>query len=358
MKIKKLYLKNFRNHENLLLSFDENITFIYGDNGLGKTNILEAIYFLSTTKSLKADLDKELINHNFKFLITQAVINDSEDDINLEATVDYLNSTNNRSIKKVKINQVPKSITNFAGQLKSVLFTPADLDVLLTSSSMRRRYLDSIFYQISDQYKKSIIDYTKALKQRNKILNVYKETGRGLDQLDIWTDILIREGKIIQNLRQELFNYIDENKNYLYEKLKLENIDIEIIYKKNEASLKNFQENLNKELATGVSACGPHKDDFEILFHKQNVSRFGSRGQQRISVSFLKFLELDFIYFQTKQRPILLLDDIFSELDDINKNAILNLINNQQTIITSVYLMPELKENKVQFIDIKRLINQ
>lgn len=358
MKIKKLYLKNFRNHENLLINFNENITFIYGNNGLGKTNILEAIYFLSTTKSLKADLDKELINHNFKFLITQAIISDAEGESNLEATVDYLNSTNNRSVKKVKINQVPKSITHFAGQLKSVLFTPADLDILLTSSSMRRRYLDSIFYQISDQYKKSIIDYTKALKQRNKILHLYKEAGRGLDQLDIWTEILIREGKIIQNLREEFFNFIAENKNYLYEKLNLENLDIEIIYKKNEASQENFKENLNKELATGISACGPHKDDFEILFNKQNVSRFGSRGQQRISITILKFLELDFIYLQTNQRPVLLLDDIFSELDEINKNAILNLVNNQQTIITSVYLMPELEEKNVQFIDIKNLINQ
>jgi len=356
MKIKKLYLKNFRNHENLIINFDQNTTFIYGENGLGKTNILEAIYFLSTTKSLKADLDKELINHNYKYLITQAIIED-EEELQIEATVDYLNSENNRSIKKVKINQVPKSISSFAGKLKSVLFTPIDLEILLTSSSLRRRYLDSIFYQISENYKKATIDYTKALKQRNKILSYYKENGRGLDQLDIWTEILIREGKVIQDLRQKFFNYVKENTLSLYEKLNLQNLNIEIVYKKNEATLENFKQNYNKEIYTGVSCCGPHKDDFEIFFNNHNVSKFGSRGQQRISISVLKFLELDFIYEETNQRPILLLDDIFSELDDVNKNAILNLINNQQTIITSVFVIPELENKNVKIIDIKSLIN-
>lgn len=358
MKIKKLYLKNFRNHEDLLINFKENITLIYGDNGLGKTNILEAIYFLSTTKSLKAELDKELINHNYKFLITQAVIESEEEEINLESTVDYLNSHNNRSVKKVKVNQVPKGISNFAGHLKSVLFTPADLDILLSSSSMRRKYLDTIFYQISDGYKRSVIDYTKALKQRNKILNDYKETGRGLNQLDFWTEIMIKDGRIIQNARQDFFNYIKDNIFSLYEKLKLKDILIEVNYKKNEASSENFDLNKNRELATGLTACGPHKDDFDIFFNSTDVSKFGSRGQQRISITALKFLELDFIYNRTNQKPILLLDDIFSELDDINRNAVLNLVDNQQTIITSVFSIKELEEKKTQILNIKELKNQ
>jgi DNA replication and repair protein RecF len=358
MKIKNLYLKNFRNHTHLTLEFDSNITFIYGDNGLGKTNILEAIYFLATTKSLKAEVDKDLINYHNNYLIAKASISTSEEEISLEATIDYLNTASNRSTKKVKINQVPKSITNFAGKLKSVLFTPADLDNLFSSSSVRRKYLDSIFYQISEEYKKSIIDYTKSLKQRNKILETYRESGKGIDQLDIWTSILIKEGTIIQNYRQSFFNFFNENINSLYEKLGLNEILVEIIYKKNEASEENFRKNYMKEIHTGNSACGPHKDDFEILFNKKDVSSFGSRGQQRISISILKFTELDFIYSTTKERPVLLLDDIFSELDEKNKNAILNLIHNQQTIVTSVYLMKEFENLDSKIINIKRLINQ
>jgi len=358
MKIKKLFLKNFRNHEHLLVNFEKEITLIFGDNGLGKTNILEAIYFLATTKSLKAEVDKELINHNSNFLITQAVIENTEEELSLEATLDCIHSTNNRSIKKVKINQVPKSITFFAGKLKSVLFTPADLDTLFSSSSVRRKYLDTIFYQISEEYKKSIIDYTKALKQRNKILENYKETGRGLEQLDFWTEVLIREGKIIQKYRDDFFIFFERNLNSLYEKLNLSNLDIKINYKKNESSLENFQNNKNKEIYSGVTACGPHKDDFNLMFSSKDVSKYGSRGQQRIAVSVLKFTELDFIYSKTSEKPILLLDDIFSELDDINKKAILNLISNQQTIITSVYEMEEFKELNSKIINIKELINQ
>jgi DNA replication and repair protein RecF len=358
MKIKKLYLKNFRNHEHLVIGFDEKITFIYGNNGLGKTNILEAVYFLSTTKSLKAEVDKELINHNSNFLITQAVIEDSEEEINLEVSLDCIHSTNNRSIKKVKINQVPKSITFFAGKLKSVLFTPADLDTLFSSSSVRRKYLDTIFYQISEEYKKAIIDYTKALKQRNKILEIYKETGRGLEQLDFWTEVLMREGKTIQRYRDDFFNFFANNLNSLYEKLNLKEIEIKIIYQKNEASLENFQNNRNKEIYSGHTACGPHKDDFDIIFNSRDVSKFGSRGQQRISISVLKFTELDYIYNKTSEKPILLLDDIFSELDDLNKKAILNLVGNQQTIITSVYEMGEIEKLEAKIINIKDLINQ
>jgi DNA replication and repair protein RecF len=358
MKIKKLYLRNFRNHESLLINFDDKITFIHGDNGLGKTNILEAIYFLSTTKSLKAEVDKELISHNSNFLINQAVVSIDEEDVNLEISLDCIHSHNNRSIKKVKINQVPKSITSFAGQLKAVLFTPADLDILFSSSSMRRRYLDTIFYQVSEEYKKAVIDYTKALKHRNKILDLYKETGRGLEQLEIWTEILIREGKIIQTYRDKFFHFFENNIQNLLEKLNIQNLELKILYKKNEASNENYNNYKNKELYTGLTAFGPHKDDFEILYNYQNVANFGSRGQQRIAISILKFMELDFIYFETNQKPILLLDDIFSELDDKNKRAILNIIYNQQTVITSVYKIPEIDEFESKTLDIKELINQ
>jgi DNA replication and repair protein RecF len=358
MKINKLYLRNFRNHENLVINFDSNLTYVYGNNGQGKTNILEAIYFLSTTKSLKATVDKELINYLNNFLIIQAKVLDEDEEINLEISLDCIHSSNNRSIKKVKMNQVPKSITNFAGKLKSVLFTPQDIEIMLSSSSVRRRYLDTIFYQISDEYKSAIINYTKALKQRNKILEIYKEYRRGLDQLSIWTDILIKEGRLIQKYRQEFFNFYQENINSLYEKLNLREIEVNIEYKKNEASYENYEANKDKEIYTGNTSFGPHKDDFIIFLNSKDISKYGSRGQQRIAISILKFMELDFIFYKTKVKPILLLDDIFSELDDTHKKGILNLINEQQTIITGVYLTPEIQDLGFKLIDLEELKNQ
>ena len=178
MLIKNLSLQNFRNHKILGINFDDNLTFIYGENGLGKTNILESIHLLSTTKSLRSEYDKDLILHDQVFLRIKSEIENSEDKYNLELTVERTNDFNNKSSKKVKINQVAKSVSNFSGILKSVIFTPADLDIIFSSPSSRRKYLDSIFYQISHNYKKSILEYTKALKQRNKLLEIIKETGR------------------------------------------------------------------------------------------------------------------------------------------------------------------------------------
>lgn len=188
-----------------------------------------------------------------------------------------------------------------------------------------------------------MIDYTKALKQRNKLLEIIKETGRGYDQLDFWTNFLIKEGAIIQNERQKFFNYLDENINSLNEKLNLTDFSIHFKYLKNEISKSNFEVYKTKELYTGNTLIGPHKDDFEIYLNKKDVSQFGSRGQQRMALTALKLLELEFIFDKTSQKPILLLDDIFSELDNKNKLAILNLISRQQTIVTSVYEIPEIQ---------------
>jgi len=355
MFINHLLLKNFRNHKNISLELDKNLTFIYGDNGLGKTNILEAIHLLATTKSLRSEYDKDLINYDEEFLVVKAKIENSEDNQILELTLAKTNDFGNKSSKKVKINSVPKSLSNFGGTLKSVIFTPADLDILFSSPSSRRKYLDSIFYQISHNYKKSTLDYTKALKQRNRLLETIKETGRGKEQLEFWTNLLIKEGEAIQKERANFFDYLNDNSNSLYEKLNLKNFGINFIYLKNEVSKNNFEIYRDKELMLGTTLIGPHKDDFKITMNKKDISMFGSRGQQRMSLTSLKVLELEYIFKRTNEKPILLLDDIFSELDEKHKNSILQLITKQQTIITSVYPIPELEKIDCKIIDINTL---
>jgi DNA replication and repair protein RecF len=355
MLIKNLTLRNFRNHENIQIDFDPKLTFIYGENGLGKTNILEAIHLLSSTKSLRSEYDKDLILHEQKFLKINSQIENSDDKFNLELTVEKSNDFGNKSIKKVKINNVPKSLSNFGGILKSVIFTPADLDLIFSSPSSRRKYLDSIFYQISHNYKKSVLDYTKALKQRNKLLEIIKETGSGREQLEFWTNFLIKEGQIIQNERQRFFDFLNENIISLNEKLELKDFEIQFKYLKNEISKTNFEVYESKELMLGTTLIGPHKDDFEIYLNRKDVSQFGSRGQQRMTLTALKILELDFIFQTTNEKPILLLDDIFSELDEKHKNAVLKLVNEQQTIITSVYRIPEIENFNHKMIEMNTI---
>jgi len=355
MLIKNLTLQNFRNHKILGINFDDNLTFIYGENGLGKTNILEAIHLLSTTKSLRSEYDKDLILHNQLFLRIKSEIENTEDKYNLELTVERSNDFNNKSSKKVKVNQVAKSVSTFSGILKSVIFTPADLDLIFSTPSSRRKYLDLIFYQISYTYKKSILEYTKALKQRNKLLEIIKETGRGKEQLDFWTEFLIIEGTKIQKERDEIFNFLNENINSLNEKFELNNFEIKFVYIKNEISKENFEVYSQKEFILCTTLIGPHKDDFEIQMNRKDISQFGSRGQQRMALTALKILELDFIYKKTGEKPILLLDDIFSELDEKHKKAILKIIKEQQTIITSVYKLKEIDDLNCTIINMEAL---
>jgi len=341
VKVKNLQLQNFRNHLNLSLDTNSDIVYIYGNNGLGKTNILEAVFLISTSKSLRSEFDKDLINHHKNFLRVKGYIEDLEEKKELEITIEKRNDYQNTSNKKTYINGVTKSLTNFAGTIKSVIFSPNDLEILTASPGNRRKYLDSIFYQFNSTYKNSILEYTKSLKQRNKLLQIISETGKSRDQLPFWNLKLIQEGNKIQQEREKFFEYANLHKNQIILDLQIKNFSLEFLYKKSEISEERLQKYSSAELASQTTLVGPHKDDFEIILNGYKISDFGSRGQQRMGIFILKKLELNFLFEKTKVRPILLLDDIFSELDDNNRNAILKIIPNQQTFITSVDLIKD-----------------
>lgn len=350
-------LQNFRNHKILQIDTNSEVIYIYGNNGLGKTNILEAVFLLSTSKSLRSEFDKDLINHEKNFLRVKGVLNNNEDNKELEITIEKRNEFQNTSNKKTYINGITKSLTAFAGNIKSVIFTPNDLEILTASPSNRRKYLDSIFYQFNSFYKNSILDYTKSLKQRNKLLQMIAEQGKGKDQLPFWNLKLIQEGAKIQSEREKFFEYVNSHKENIIEDLQIKNFSLDFIYKKSEISDERFLKYASAELASQTTLVGPHKDDFEIILNNYKINDFGSRGQQRMGIFILKQLELNFLYEKTNQRPILLLDDIFSELDDKNKNAILKIIPNQQTFITSVDLIKDFNNSKSKVYRIDELLS-
>lgn len=332
--------------------------YIYGNNGLGKTNILEAIFLLSTTKSLRSEYDKDLINHDKNFLRVKGHLNlDEEDKKELEITIEKRNEYQNTSNKKTYINGVNKSLSTFAGNIKSVIFTPNDLEILTASPSNRRKYLDSIFYQFSSSYKNSVLDYTKSLKQRNKLLELINESGKGRDQLFFWNQKLITEGNSIQRSREKFFEYANLHKEKIIEDLQIKNFSVDFVYDKSEISAERFAKYEVAEISSKSTLVGPHKDDFEILLNNYKISDFGSRGQQRMGIFILKQLELNFLYENTQVRPLLLLDDIFSELDDKNKQAIMKIIPNQQTFITSVDLIKEFNHPNSKSYQIEDLMN-
>jgi len=242
------------------------------------------------------------------------------------------------STKKVKVNGVPKSIHGFTGIFKSVLFTPQNIDVITGSPAERRKYIDSVLFQIDKTYKRTHNNYTKALKQRNKLLEMIREERKGFDQLEYWENILEQSGSDIHKMRSDLLDFLDKKAKVYGKTLNSGYYEIEIKYKKSLITKERFSEYRNKEIAAKSTLIGPHKDDFVIEYNNYRLSDFGSRGQQRTVLVALKMCETDYIEEKTKETPVLLLDDIFSELDKKHREILINMVPKQQTVITSTEL--------------------
>lgn len=335
MKIKQLRLTNFRNHKNLNLDLKGESTLIIGPNGSGKTNILEAIHLISTTKSLRAQYDREMISHKGKYARIEAEIFPNGESKALEMTLIKSDKFENKASKKVKINKVNKSLNNFAGTMNSVLFTPHDIEMFTNSPSVRRKYLDLLFFQIDKDYKRAHSQYIRAVRQRNKVLEKMRDLGVGQDELEYWTEKILVTGTLIQNKRRSFFDFVQENIHRHAEQLNDEPILYEIKYDLSELSEERLEKYKDAELASARTLVGPHRDDFFIKYNDFDVAKYGSRGQKRTTLLAIKLCEIDFINKHLGRRPILLLDDIFSELDEVHKEAVLNIVDLQQTIITS-----------------------
>lgn len=353
MILKNIKLSNYRNHSKLELDFDPAVNLISGPNGIGKTNILEAINLLATTKSFRAKYDRDLINHERDFTKVEATVETPDDNENLQLQIAKTERSERTSVKKVKVNNVARSLSKFSHFLKCVVFSPEDLDIITGSPSLRRRYLDSVLYQTDSKYKKTLNDYQKAVRSRNKLLEAINETGSGRDQLPFWNDKVLELGTYIQEKRTSFVahvnNYLESRDNpYARYANKLK-----IVYTPNEVSTKRINEYAEREIITRTTLIGPHRDDFSIEQAGADMAQFASRGEQRTAVFLLKLAEFAFIKNQTDVKPILLLDDIFSELDAQHKEAILSFINDNQTIITSASAqeLPEVYISKTIKLD-------
>lgn len=334
MLITDLKLTNFRNHQNLKQNFDKKLTFISGINGSGKTNILEAVYLLSTAKSPRTRYDKDLITHNQKQCIIEGNIETQSDSHNLQLQVARSETYENASTKKARVNKVTKSIQKFTGVFNAVLFTPQDIGVLTGSPSEKRKYMDLLLGQINNEYQNNLSSYTKALRQRNKVLEMIRDEKRGYGQIDFWNKKILESGVILQKYREELFEFLQPKLYDLMQKLNGKKTHTKITYKKNEISEKRLEQYKEKEIAATNTLIGPHRDEFEVFIDGYDISDFGSRGQQRTVLLALKLAEIDYITENKGERPVLLLDDIFSELDDGHRESVFDVIEKQQTIIT------------------------
>ena len=345
MKIKKLQLTNFRNYSKKEIEFNSDSLLIVGNNGVGKTNILEAIYYLSTGKSFKAKFERELIMHGKQFTKIEANISNSDDETLLDIVIAKRDDFSNFVNKKARVNRTPKSLQNFSGNLTSVLFLPSDIELFTTNPNLRRKYLDYVISQTSIPYKKALSEFQKATRQINRLYDQIKEFGKGFEQLEFWESLLIKHGTFIQEHREEYINFVNEKIKIHVDELNSEkDITIKINYEKKAITPQRVSDYREKCIQAKSLLIGPQRDDFDVFLNEFNLNYFGSRGQQRSALLALKLCEIDFLTNKRKQRPLLLLDDIFSELDEDHKNKILQIINLQQTIITSAEPLKNLSE--------------
>ena len=356
MILQKLRLQDFRSYRKKEFDFSSKITLVAGPNAVGKTNLLEGIYLLSSGKSFRAGLESEMINHNKEIARVKGRISDGgTTDLEIILTRGEVGGEK-VARKKYQVNGVGKRMMDFVGKLRAVYFGPSDLDLVTGSPSLRRRYLDSVLEQVDREYVRACLSYEKGLRQRNKLLERIREEGLSRSQLLFWDQLLVRNGTFLTAKREEFIEFV--NGLYFRAFPGFDSGSFQLVYDKSIISPARLSEYADEEVAAGATLVGPHRDDFIFKIKEQeskearDLSAFGSRGEQRFSILWLKLCELEFIAQKVKERPILLLDDIFSELDHAHRELVLKVIPKQQTIITTadLHLVEKTYQKKMEVV--------
>ena len=343
MIIKSVALNNFRNYETLSLELGTNLNILYGDNAQGKTNVLEAIYVCGTTKSHKGSKDKELIrigceDAHIRMIVSKEGI-DHKIDMHLKKS---------RS-KGIAIDGLPiKKSVDIFGLVYIVFFSPEDLNMIKEGPGERRRFLDMELSQMNKVYLYHLTKYNKILVQRNNLLKQIAYEPGLRDTLDVWDKQLIDNGKVLINSRAEFIREINEIIEPIHGRLTGNTEKIKLVYEPNvteEEFEAKVRKNRDRDIYQKMTLTGPHRDDICFLINDIDIRKFGSQGQQRTAALSLKLSEIELVKRNIKDNPILLLDDVLSELDRKRQNYLMDSINDIQTIITCTGL-EELVEKK------------
>ncbi len=342
MILRKIKLVNFRNYANLNINFSKNINIIIGDNAQGKTNLLESIYTLALTKSYRTTNDVNLIRNNQEKFIVVGEIKDSS--VFKKLSVELHNNN-----KTVKLNDnIINKISDYIGNLYVILSSPDDLQIIKGSPSERRNFLNIEISQLSSNYIKKYNEFNKILKMRNDYLKLLLTNNLSdYSYLDILTNNLIERELDIYIERNNFINNINENLSKIYENI-MDISNLKILYQPNieindfdrdnlrEILKDKYKKNIKREILMGMTLYGPHRDDFTFIIEENDIKIYGSQGQQKIAFIALKFAEIPIFEEKTGTKPVILLDDIFSELDKKKKNRLMKYINDDyQVIITS-----------------------
>lgn len=354
MILKSVALSHFRNYDDLYMEFDKGTNILYGDNAQGKTNVLESIYVSGTTKSHKGSKDRELI----QFGQEEAHIRTIVEKGGLDYQID-MHLKKNKS-KGIAINRMPiKKASELFGILNIVFFSPEDLNIIKNGPSERRRFLDVELCQLDKIYLYNLTKYNKVLNQRNRLLKDISFRPELLDTLAVWDMQLVEYGRKVIQTRKE---FVEELNGIVYEIHKNISGDKEELVLKYEPDV--LEENLEQELARcrekdlkfGQTSVGPHRDDLCFMIQEIDVRKFGSQGQQRSCALSLKLSEIELVKKSIRETPVLILDDVLSEMDSNRQNFLLNSIHDIQTVITCTGL-DEFVRNRFEINKIFKVVN-
>lgn len=352
MIVKEIKALNFRNYEALQLEIHPRLNIFVGQNAQGKTNIIEMLYLSAIGKSFRTSKDQEMIQFNKSQAYTKINIQRFSGDKTIEIKLDAM------AKKKMKVNQIPLvKRGELLGNLNVVIFSPDDLKIIKEGPGERRRFIDNEISQIYPKYYYTLNQYQRILQQRNKLLK--ENRGKKID-LEIWNDQLIKYGATIILYRKRFIKRIGILAKLMHRKITEEKETLEIQYDSNvpiqekeeitDITAKFYarlQEQRGMETARGVTMVGPHRDELIFKVNQMDVKNYGSQGQQRTSVLSLKLAELELIKGEVGEYPVLLLDDVMSELDLSRQNYLIHNLKNIQTFITTT-MIEQLNVEKVE----------
>lgn len=332
MIIKSIELSDYRNYEFLNMEFDRGTNILYGDNAQGKTNILEAIYVAATTKSHKGSKDRDIVNFNKD----EAHIRTHIEKEGVETRVDmHLRKAKSKGI--AIDGQKIRKAADLLGLCNVVFFSPEDLAIIKNGPAERRRFVDMELCQLDDFYLYNLNHYNKIVNQRNTLLKDMYFNPDLKETLNIWDMQLVSYGSKIIERRSLFIEQLNEIIYDIHKRLSGGREEIKVVYEPN-VDIKDFENKLKysqeRDIKSKMTSVGPHRDDFSFFAGDIDIRKFGSQGQQRTAALSLKLSEIELVKKITKDTPILLLDDVLSELDSNRQNYLLNSIGDIQTIIT------------------------
>ena len=334
MKIKSLKLKNFRNYDLLDLTFDDSANIFYGDNAQGKTNILEAVYLSGTTKSHRGSKDRDLIEFGKEESHIETIVEKNGIDYQIDMHL------KKNSPKGIAINRMPiRKASELFGIVNLVFFSPEDLNIIKNGPAERRRFIDLELSQLDRVYLSNLANYNRVVNQRNHVLKEIGFSGyeKHAGTLEIWEMQLIQYGNKIIERRKAFIEEMNEIISSIHKKLTGGREEIRILYEPSNKEL-TFEQALRKykdrDLKLKSTSVGPHRDDICFMAGDLDIRRFGSQGQQRTAALSLKLSEIELVRQSIHDTPVLLLDDVLSELDKHRQNYLLDSIHDIQTLIT------------------------